>query len=225
MDDQTNFLILALGVVGGLIFYGRFMVQWIVSEIQKKSVMPVAFWYMSAIGSVMLLVYGILSQSLLGTLGQNINVVIYGRNIAHIWRERETLTPGVSRLLHVTMGVIACIGLIAVANLVIREWNLQAEKPASESQVAWAWLFVGLVGQGLFALRFILQWIVTEREKRSVVPNAFWFISFFAALFQSAAFIQREQWVFAIGMVLTVFIYSRNIWFIYRGPSATPEAE
>ena len=225
MDDQTNYLILALGVIGGLIFYGRFLVQWIVSEIQKQSVMPVAFWYMSAVGSVMLLVYGILSQSLLGTLGQNINVVIYGRNIAHIWRERETLTPGVSRLLHATMGIIACIGLIAVASLVIREWNLQAEKPVSDSQVAWAWLFVGLIGQALFALRFILQWFVTERAKRSIVPNAFWFISFFAALFQCAAFIQREEWIFAAGMILTVFIYGRNIWFIYKGPPATPEAE
>jgi lipid-A-disaccharide synthase-like uncharacterized protein len=225
MNDPVNTLILALGIIGGLIFYGRFLVQWVTSEIQKQSVMPVVFWYMSAVGSVMLLVYGILSQSLLGTLGQNINVVIYGRNIAHIWRERDTLTPTTSMILHVTMGIIASVGLLAVLQLGLREWQVQGEKSATESQVAWAWLFVGLVGQGLFAARFILQWIMTERAKRSVVPNAFWFLSFFAALFQCAAFIQRERWIFAAGMVLTVFIYSRNIWFIYRGPSVATEGE
>jgi lipid-A-disaccharide synthase-like uncharacterized protein len=223
MDDAENKLVLALGVIGGLIFYGRFIVQWIVSERKKQSVMPIPFWYMSALGSVMLLTYGILDRSLLGTLGQNINVVIYGRNIAHIWRDEDRLTPTTSRLLHLAMGIIACVGLFAVIQLSLREWQVQAEKSPVESQIAWAWLMLGLVGQGLFALRFILQWIVTERAKRSIIPNAFWFISFFAALFQCAAFIQREKWVFAVGMALTVFIYSRNIWFIYRDQSSTTE--
>ncbi|MFP6582995.1 MAG: lipid-A-disaccharide synthase N-terminal domain-containing protein [Candidatus Hydrogenedentota bacterium] len=223
MDDPLNNLILALGVVGGLVFYGRFIVQWIASERKKRSAMPIVFWYMSAVGSVMLLTYGILDRSLLGTLGQNINVIIYGRNIAHIWRDEDRLTPTTSRILHLAMGIIAIIGLIAVVQLSLREWQVQSDKSPLESQTAWAWLILGLVGQGLFAARFILQWIVTERAKRSIIPNAFWFLSFFAALFQCAAFVQREKWVFAIGMALTVFIYSRNIWFIYRGQPSTTE--
>jgi lipid-A-disaccharide synthase-like uncharacterized protein len=57
--------------------------------------------------------------------------------------------------------------------------------------------------------------ITTEKHKRSIVPNIFWIISLIAALLQCSAFVQREKWIFAIGMAITVLIYSRNIWFVY----------
>lgn len=224
MDSQAITPLLALGIAGILIFYGRFVLQWIASERSKKSVMPSAFWYMSGFGSVILLTYGILNQSLLGTIGQNINVVIYGRNITHIWREKGILTPRKSAILHLAMFTFATIGLIAVARLAYIEWQVQGGKPAAEARVAWGWLILGLVGQILFAARFILQWVATERAKRSVVPNLFWYLSFFAATFQCAAFFQRDQLVFATGMAFTIFIYARNIWFIVRHQSETENA-
>lgn len=214
-EEFSKTAIMALGVTGAVIFYGRFIVQWIVSEYHKKSVMPTLFWYMSALGSVLLLVFGILDQSLLGILGQNINIIIYGRNISHLWRERGLLTPFKSVMLHSVMFVIATIGLIFVVRLGFLEWEVQGTKSPVESTIGWAWLFVGLLGQALFASRFIIQWIATEKQQRSVVPNIFWVISFAAALFQCSAFIQREKWVFAVGMAITLFIYSRNIWFVY----------
>lgn len=207
--------ILALGVAGASIFYGRFIVQWIASEYRKASVMPTAFWYMSGIGSVMLLTFGILDQSLLGIIGQNINVVIYGRNISHIWRERGTMTPRRFAVLHAAMFGFATIGLVYVVKLALLEWEVQGQNVPEVSRVNWTWLAIGLIGQGLFAMRFIIQWIATEKRKKSVVPNIFWIISLTAAVFQCAAFIQREDWVFAAGMAITVFIYSRNIWFVY----------
>lgn len=216
-DEFSKTAVMALGITAASIFYGRFIVQWIASEYHKKSVMPTLFWYMSAFGSVLLLTFGILDQSLLGTIGQNINVVIYGRNIAHIWRERGTLTPMTSAILHLTMFSIATIGLIFVVRFAFLEWAVQNDKDPVESKIGWAWLAVGLLGQALFALRFILQWIATEKQKRSVVPNIFWIISLVAALLQCAAFIQRAKWIFAIGMAITVFIYTRNIWFVYWG--------
>lgn len=207
--------IVILGIIGTATFYGRFVLQWIVSELRQQSVMPPAFWYMSAAGSVLLLAFGILSHSLLGTLGQNINVVIYGRNISHIWREKEILTPFRDRMLHVLTFTFAGVGLCAVAWLAWREWHTNTDKSVDEAREAWGWLILGLVGQALFAARFILQWIATERAKRSVVPRAFWFLSFFAATFQCIAYYQREELIFATGMAFTVFIYTRNIWFIY----------
>ncbi len=214
-DDYSQIAVTALGVTAASIFYGRFILQWIASEYQKKSVMPTLFWYMSVVGSVMLLTFGILDQSLLGIIGQNINVVIYGRNIVHIWRERGTLTPMTSAILHLTMFTIAAVGLFFVVRFAYLEWGTQNEKDSAESKIGWAWLAVGLLGQALFALRFILQWITTEKHKRSIVPNIFWIISLIAALLQCSAFVQREKWIFAIGMAITVLIYSRNIWFVY----------
>ena len=210
-----------LGILGSVIFYGRFLLQWIVSEIQKQSVMPTGFWYMSAVGSVMLLTFGILTHSLLGTLGQNMNVVIYGRNISHIWREKGILTPARAALLHIFTLGFAAVGLCAVVWLAWREWHTYDDSPPAQAREALGWLILGLTGQALFAARFLLQWIATERAKRSVVPRAFWFLSFFAATFQCAAFFQRQEYVFAVGMAFTVFIYTRNIWFIYTNKTET----
>jgi lipid-A-disaccharide synthase-like uncharacterized protein len=163
----------------------------------------------------MLLTFGILDHSLLGVLGQNINVVIYGRNLVHIWRERGTLTPLISSILHFAMIAIAIVGLIFIVRFAIQEWGLQNEKNPADSKIGWAWLAIGLLGQALFAMRFLIQWIATERQRKSVVPDIFWIISFLAATLQCAAFIQREKPVFAVGMAITIFIYSRNIWFVY----------
>ena len=221
MNPESVSPILVLGIIGSVVFYGRFLVQWVVSEVRKQSVMPTVFWYMSAVGSVMLLSFGILNQSLLGTLGQNLNVVIYGRNITHIWREREVLTPTRKTFLNLFMVGAATVGMCAVGWLAWREWQGYGEQSAAETREAVGWLILGLLGQALFAARFILQWVATERAKRSVVPRAFWFLSFFAASFQSVAFLQRDQMVFAVGMAFTVFIYARNIWFIYRDDTET----
>ena len=76
----------AIGIAGGLIFYGRFYVQWIASERAGKSVMPIVFWYMSSVGSVLLMMFAFVSQSPVGALGQSFNLVVYSRNLIHIWR-------------------------------------------------------------------------------------------------------------------------------------------
>lgn len=207
----------ALGIAGGLIFYGRFYVQWIVSEINKRSIMPIAFWYMSSCGSLMLLAYAVASQSPLGALGQNVNIVIYARNLAHIWRERGRLTKTLNLLLHGTVVLIAVLALTFVAFTWYREYGISHTVSAEEATATWSWLAVGVLGQGLFAVRFLIQWIATERKRKSVIPTVFWQISIVAASLQCATFTQRGEWVFAAGTAATILIYGRNLWFIYRG--------
>lgn len=207
----------ALGIAGGLVFYGRFYVQWIVSEINKRSIMPIAFWYMSSCGSLMLLAYAVASQSPLGALGQNVNIVIYARNLAHIWRERGRLTKTLNLLLHGTVVLIAVLALTFVAFTWYREYGISQTVSAEEATATWSWLAVGLLGQGLFAVRFLIQWIATERKRKSVIPTVFWQISIVAASLQCATFTQRGEWVFAAGTAATILIYGRNLWFIYRG--------
>ena len=85
------------------------------------------------------------------------------------------------------------------------------------------WLTVGFLGQALFSMRFIVQWIKSERMKRSVVPLAFWYFSLAggAALFVYA--LHRSDPVFVVGQGLGIFIYLRNLWLIYREPVAAAE--
>lgn len=210
-----------LGVVGGIVFYGRFYVQWIVSERHKRSVIPIAFWYMSTAGSLMLLVFAVVTQSPLGALGQNMNIVIYSRNLVHIWRNEGKLAKQTDIALHLAVLAIALTAVAFVAWTWYREYEHTQAAPADTARSVWLWLAVGVLGQALFALRFLGQWIVTEMRRESVIPTFFWYASLVAAVLQCAAFVQRaasgehQEWVFAAGMAATILIYARNIWFVH----------
>jgi lipid-A-disaccharide synthase-like uncharacterized protein len=72
---------LLVGLLGQLAFTARFIVQWIASEKAKASVMPVAFWYLSIVGGLVVLAYGIHKLDLVIILGQLPGVVVYSRNM------------------------------------------------------------------------------------------------------------------------------------------------
>jgi lipid-A-disaccharide synthase-like uncharacterized protein len=207
------------GAAAWLCFYTRFYVQWIVSEIRGRSVVPVAFWYQSAIGSVMLLIWAVYTQSPIGALSQSVNLVPYSRNLIHIWRERGTLSRGRSVVTHVITGCVVIAGITVVAYTWWVEYAHNQQVSQSEAQQAWFWLAVGLVGQGLFATRFLVQWLVTEYRRKSVVPATFWYISIVAAAFQGVSFGARGggELLYAFGLLATALIYIRNIWFIHTG--------
>jgi lipid-A-disaccharide synthase-like uncharacterized protein len=78
------------------------------------------------------------------------------------------------------------------------------------------WIGVGLGGQALFSMRFLLQWIMSERARRSVVPELFWYFSLAGGLTLFAYAVHREDPVFMIGQATGLIIYSRNIWLIQR---------
>ncbi len=86
------------------------------------------------------------------------------------------------------------------------------------------WLIVGLIGQSLFFSRFFVQWLASERERRSVIPTAFWFLSLGGGAVLLCYAVFRRDPVFILGQVSGVLIYSRNLWFIYRpgGDSGSP---
>lgn len=69
------------GFAAQLMFTARFLVQWIASERARQSVMPVAFWYFSLAGGVMLLTYALWRRDPVFILGQALGVVIYARNL------------------------------------------------------------------------------------------------------------------------------------------------
>lgn len=82
------------------------------------------------------------------------------------------------------------------------------------SAVEWLWLIVGFIGQGLFSARFIVQWLYSERHRRSVIPVAFWYFSIAGGLTLLAYAIYRQDPVFILGQATGVFIYGRNLYFI-----------
>lgn len=88
-SSATDIIWLTVGLLGQLMFTGRFIVQWIASERAGKSVMPVAFWYFSILGGLIVLAYGLHKLDLVIILGQLPGVVVYSRNLWLIHRGKD----------------------------------------------------------------------------------------------------------------------------------------
>ena len=78
------------------------------------------------------------------------------------------------------------------------------------------WLVVGFVAQILFGSRFLVQWIASEREGRSIIPVSFWVLSLGGGILLLSYAIWRLDPVFILGQSTGALIYSRNLYMIYR---------
>jgi lipid-A-disaccharide synthase-like uncharacterized protein len=81
---------LALGIFGQLMFAMRFIVQWLVSEKEGRSVIPLAFWFFSIGGGAITLIYGLYKREPVIIMGQSLSLFIYARNLMLIGREKRT---------------------------------------------------------------------------------------------------------------------------------------
>lgn len=87
-------------------------------------------------------------------------------------------------------------------------------------KVDYLWLAIGFIGQGIFSARFIVQWLISEKVKRSVIPVAFWYLSLFGGLTLLVYSIYKQDPVFILGQSTGVFIYARNLYLIQRERSS-----
>ncbi|NQU75528.1 MAG: lipid-A-disaccharide synthase N-terminal domain-containing protein [Planctomycetes bacterium] len=81
-----------------------------------------------------------------------------------------------------------------------------------------AWDVVGYVGQLFFLSRFIVQWIVTERKRKSTIPVAFWYLSLVGTIILLTYSIHLRNPIFILGFSLNMVIYLRNLYFIHLRP-------
>jgi lipid-A-disaccharide synthase-like uncharacterized protein len=91
MDKESAWL--AVGLIGQFFFTSRFLVQWLASERQQKSVLPIAFWYLSIFGGAALLCYAVYRRDPVFVLGQSAGLIIYFRNLYFIHRESRHRLP------------------------------------------------------------------------------------------------------------------------------------
>ena len=78
------------------------------------------------------------------------------------------------------------------------------------------WLGIGFMGQALFSMRFLIQWISSEKHKKSVIPIAFWYFSLGGGVTLLSYAIFRLDPVFIVGQAGGLLVYSRNLYFVYR---------
>jgi lipid-A-disaccharide synthase-like uncharacterized protein len=89
MDWSDSTAWLAFGLTGQAAFFSRFLVQWLASERAGRSVVPVAFWYLSLVGAGILFVYAFHRREPVFLLGQSVGGFVYIRNLALIRRESK----------------------------------------------------------------------------------------------------------------------------------------
>ena len=87
---------------------------------------------------------------------------------------------------------------------------------AAQTQSDLVWLGFGLFGQAMFSMRWIVQWLASEKKRASTVPDAFWYFSFVGGLLVMAYGIHKVDPVIILGQ-FGVLVYARNIYFLRRG--------
>ena len=84
-----------------------------------------------------------------------------------------------------------------------------------------AWVLLGFVAQGFFTMRFVVQWLASERARKSVIPLSFWLFSLGGGVLLFAYALYRRDPVFIVGQGFGVFVYLRNLHFVLRERRAT----
>jgi lipid-A-disaccharide synthase-like uncharacterized protein len=85
----------------------------------------------------------------------------------------------------------------------------------SEEQI---WLIIGFTGQLFFSARFFIQWLSSERARRSVVPKAFWYFSIGGSITLLCYAVYKKDPVFIVGQSTGLLIYLRNLYFLSQEP-------
>lgn len=204
---MNTWLIFSIGLIAQLLFSARLILQWIVSEKNKKVVTPGSFWLHSLAASFLLFIYGYLRNDFAIMLGQSITYFIYIRNI-HL-RGDWMKFPRMLRWFLIAFPFI--IVLYYYNNNRLDLYHLLN----SDNIATWL-LVLGIVGQVVFTFRFVLQWLYSERIRESVLPLSFWYCSLIGSLLIITYAIIRKDAVLIIGQAFGFVVYARNIMLSFK---------
>lgn len=196
----------AVGWAGQVLFTLRVLHQWYASEKEGRSHVTAAFWWFSLLATPLLLVYILHRKDPVFIVGVLVNGFLYARNLRLSLRS-EGAVRGASPWMPLVAG-LALFGLITFVSL---SW-----KSIVRFDVPWPWLVVGFAGQALWTSRFVVQWVLSERRGRSVLPPAFFWISLAGAVLLFAYAVYRVDWVMMAAFALGPIPYVRNLVLLRR---------
>ena len=199
---MSNWIIYSIGFIAQLLFSGRLTLQWILSEKNKKILTPTLYWWLSLLASFLLFVYGYLREDFAIMLGQVLTYFIYIRNLQlkGNWRK----IPKTGRLVLWAFPIL----------IVIYSFNnntYDIDKLLKNEAIPYWLLILGILAHVIFTLRFIYQWIYSEKNKESTLPIGFWFLSLTGSILILIYAIFRKDPVLIIGHSMGSIIYFRNI--------------
>lgn len=198
-------MVYAVGFFAQLLFSSRMVVQWVLSEKNRKVLTPALFWQLSLLASFLLFVYGWLRDDFAIMLGQAITYFIYIRNI-QLQGDWQKLHRAFRIFLWIFPFMIVVYGYNNNAYDLDNFFN-------NEYIPLWL-LILGSVAQLIFTFRFIYQWLYSEKKKSSSLPFGFWLLSLMgASLILTYAVFRKDPVLFA-GHTLGFIVYSRNLFIL-----------
>ncbi len=213
-DAPIDMLLKGIGFAGQALFTARVITQWWASEKAGRSVAPASFWWFSVFGTLLLGVYAISTRDPVFIIGPLLNLFLYIRNLMLMRKPGAKLGA---------LAVIAPLSLVAlatgfaVAYLTVNEKGIAIEPSPF-------WLVIGVAGTALWTLRFPVQWMISERLGRSVLPPAFWWMSLIGALLLTAYAVYQPDAVFILAYALNPLPCIRNLMLAYRESRNRPAA-
>jgi lipid-A-disaccharide synthase-like uncharacterized protein len=84
------------------------------------------------------------------------------------------------------------------------------------------WVIIGFAGQFMFTMRFLVQWVASEKVQKSVIPTSFWIFSILGGSIVLAYAVHKQDPVFIVGQAAGLLIYFRNLYFVLRSPRPLP---
>lgn len=202
-----GYMIYIIGFLAQICFSGRLLFQWILSERAKRVVSPSIFWLLSLLGSYLLFFYGWLRDDFAIILGQLISYYIYIWNldIKNDWQK----IPRPIRYILIATPFLAIGYMFTESRAFISQFFQNEKVPL--------WLLVyGSLGQIVFTLRFVYQWIYSRKRHESMLPLGFWLISLSGSAIIVSYAIVRHDPVLILGQSTGLVVYIRNIWILHK---------
>ena len=205
--NNYNWYIYIIGFIAQGLFSSRLIIQWFLSEKQKKVVTPSLFWVLSLLASFLLFVYGYLRDDFAIMLGQSLTYFIYIRNL-----QLQGKWEKIHFILRIAIYMVPVfLGVYYFNNNVIDVDKLLK----NEAIPPWL-LSLGIVSQILFTFRFVYQWLYSEKHKESTLPMGFWLLSNLGSLLILIYAIIRKDPVLLVGHLMGISIYTRNIILLVK---------
>lgn len=202
---MSNLFIYSIGFLAQLLFSARLLAQWLISEKNKKVLTPTLFWELSLIASFLLFIYGYLRTDFSIMLGQTITYFIYIRNI-----QIQQKWHNISLFLRWFLFLFPVLIIIYYFNNNEYDINLLFKN----SSIPPLLLLWGSIAQIIFTLRFVYQWLYSEKNKKSVLPFGFWVLSILGSSMIILYAIIRKDPVLLLGHGVGLIIYTRNIFLL-----------
>ncbi|MGJ5642238.1 lipid-A-disaccharide synthase N-terminal domain-containing protein [Formosa sp. S-31] len=204
---MNNWIIYSIGFVAQILFSSRLIIQWITSEKERKVITPTLFWTLSLFASFLLFIYGYLREDFAIMLGQALTYFIYIRNL-QLQNQWEKFPKLMQWFL-----------LFVPVLIVIYYYNNNRIDMAllfkNEDIPIWL-LSLGIISQIVFTLRFVYQWLYSERKKESTLPFGFWALSLTGSILILIYAVLRKDPVLFVGHILGAVIYSRNLFLLKK---------